>query len=76
MSTGALLKRLEALTQSIRVRHPKWIMMLIDGNLAEQSAADAIVEALGVTPDDTVLYLARYSDTDHDLPRLGGITHF
>jgi hypothetical protein len=74
MSNNGFLKRLENLAQSIKVRRRRWITVLVDGNSEDQSAADAIVQELEVTPDDIVIYLARFSGADPDLPRLGGIT--
>ena len=74
MSTNGFLRRLEQLAQTIRIRRPRWITILVDGNSEDQSAADTIVQELEVTPDDTVIYLARFSGTDPDLPRLGSIT--
>jgi hypothetical protein len=75
MSKNGFLKRLEHLKQSIIVRRPRWITILVDGNSEDQSAADAIVQELEVTPDDTVIYLARFSGTDTDLPKIGSITN-
>lgn len=74
MQTRVLNARLAVLAQTIRIRRPRWITILVDGNSEDQSAADTIVQELEVTPDDTAIYLARFSGTDPDLPRLGSIT--
>jgi hypothetical protein len=68
------MKRLEALEQTISFRRPRQIVVLVDGNSEDQSAADAIVQELEVKPDDLVIYLARFSCKDADLPKLGSIT--
>ena len=69
MSTNGFLRRQEQLAQTIRIRRPRWITILVDGNSEDQSGADTIVQELEVTPDDTVIYLVRFSGTDPDLPR-------
>ena len=68
------MKRLEALEQRISFRRPRQIVVLVDGNSEDQSAADAIVQELEVKPDDLVIYLARFGGTDPDLPRIASVT--
>lgn len=74
MSTNGFLRRLEQLAQTISFQRTRLIIVWVDGTVQDRSAADAIVQELEVTPDDTVIYLARFSGADTDLPRLGSIT--
>ena len=76
MNANGFLKRLEALAQSISVRRPRLIGILVDGHAEDQSAVDAIVQKLDPKPEDLVICVARFGGKDPDLPRLGGITHF
>ena len=72
--SSSFMKRLEALERSISFRRPRQIVVLVDGNSEDQSAADAIVQELESKPDDLVIYLARFTGDKSDLPRLGGVT--
>ena len=56
--------RRAALEQKITFRRPRRIVVLVDGNSEDQSAADAILQELEVKPDDLVIYLARFSGSD------------
>ena len=71
---GSIEKRIEALAQRIGSRRARQIIILVDGDKEDQSATDAIVQELDVRSKDLVIYLARFSGTDPDLPRLGSIT--
>jgi hypothetical protein len=69
MSNASFLKRLETLEQAIRIKRPRQITILIDGNSEDQSAAGALKD-LAPGKDDLVILLKRYGDPDPDLPRL------
>jgi hypothetical protein len=74
MSNVSLLKRLETLEQAIRLKRPRQITILIDGNSEDQPAAGALVQDLAPGKDDLVILLKRYGDPDPDLPRLLAVT--
>jgi hypothetical protein len=68
--SSSFMKRLEALEQKISFRRPRQIVVLVDGNNEDHSAADAIVRELAPGPDDLVIYLRRFGGDDLGLPRL------
>jgi hypothetical protein len=67
-------KRIDALAQRIGSRRARQIIILVDGDKEDQSAADAIVQELGVKPKDVVIYLGRFTGDKSELPKLGNIT--
>ena len=68
------MKRLEALEQKISFRRPRQIVVLVDGNNEDTSAADAIAQELAPSSNDLVIYLRRFGGDDPDLPRLLSVT--
>ena len=74
MSNKGFLKRLDQLARSVNVKRARQIVVLVDGNNEDQSAAGAIVQELAPGPRDLVIYLARFGGKDPNLPRLGSIT--
>jgi hypothetical protein len=74
MSSSSFLKRLEQLEKAIKLKRPRWITLLVDGNSEDQSAADAIPQDVAPGKDDLVIYLRRFGGDDPDLPRLLSVT--
>jgi hypothetical protein len=68
------MKRLEALEQKISVRRPRQIVVLVDGNSEDQSAAEVLLQELAPRPNDLVIYLRRFGGDDPDPPRLLSVT--
>ena len=71
---GSIEKRIEALAQRIGSSRARQIVILVDGDKDDQSAADAIVQELGAGRNDVVIFLGRFTGDKSDLPRLGSIT--
>jgi hypothetical protein len=60
MSVNGFMKRLEALAQSINVRHARQIIIEVDGNLPDDPATeDALLEPLKVTGNDLVVVIKK-----------------
>ena len=71
---GGIEKRIDALAQRIGSKRARQIVVLVDGNAEDQSAAEALVQELGVGRNDLVIFLGRFTGDKSDLPRLGSIT--
>ena len=65
---------LEQLAAALKLRRPRWISILVDGNEEDQSAAHAIAHELNPGPYDVVIYRGQYGGYDRNLPRLLAIT--
>jgi hypothetical protein len=73
MSSG-VMKRLEALERSISFS-PRQVVLLVDGNSEDQSAADAILQDVLPGKYDLLIYLRCFGGDDRSLPRLLSVTH-
>jgi hypothetical protein len=67
---GGIEKRLQALADKIGSRRARHIVILVDGEKEDQSAADALVQTLDVKRNDLVVYLARFTGDRSDLPKV------
>jgi hypothetical protein len=74
MSNAALMKRLAALEDRLNFRRTRQIIVWVDGNKKDQSAADAIVRKLDPKPNDLIVYIGRFAGADPELPVLHSIT--
>ncbi|MGA7544527.1 MAG: hypothetical protein WBW08_01655 [Methyloceanibacter sp.] len=61
---------LEQLAAALKLRRPRWISILVDGNEEDQSAAHAIAHKLNPGRYDLVTYCKQYGGYDRNLPRL------
>ena len=71
---GIIQRKLEQLQRALKLRRPRWISILVDGNEEDQSAANAIAHELNPGRYDLVTYCKQYGDYDRNLPRLLSIT--
>jgi hypothetical protein len=69
-----LQRKLEQLARALKLRRPRWISILVDGNEEDQSAAHAIAHQLNPGRYDLVTYCKQYGGFDRNLPRLLAIT--
>jgi hypothetical protein len=67
---GIIQRKLEQLQRALRLRRPRWISILVDGNEEDQSAAHAIAQQLNPGRYDLVTYCKQYGGYDRNLPRL------
>jgi hypothetical protein len=71
---GIIQRKLEQLQRALKLRRPRWISILVDGNEEDQSAAHAIAQELNPGRYDLVTYCKQYGSYDRNLPRLLAIT--
>jgi hypothetical protein len=67
---GIIQRKLDQLARALRLRRPRWISILVDGNEENQSAAHAIAHELNPGRYDLVTYCKQYGGYDRNLPRL------
>jgi hypothetical protein len=74
MSNNSLLKRLDAIAQSINVKQARWIVLEVDGNLDDDEAAvEALLEPLAIHNTDTVVTVKKFGAVE-GLPCVGSVT--
>jgi hypothetical protein len=72
---GGIEKRIDALAQRIGSRRARQIVVLVDGDQEDQSAAEALVQELGPGRNDLAIFLGRFTGDKSELPRIGSITN-
>jgi hypothetical protein len=70
MSSSSFLRRLEQLERAIRLKQPRQIFILVDGNAEDQLAADTLIQAQAPSADDLVVCIRHFGGDDRDLPRV------
>jgi hypothetical protein len=66
-------KRLERLESVIRFRTPRWMVILTNGSNPDEAAEAAILDELGATDEEVVIFAKRFVDTE-DLPRVHSVS--
>jgi hypothetical protein len=68
------LKKLAKLEQALRWQRPRFVTLLVDGTKpADEAAEAALLEPLGLQPDDIVVAVTRFVDVE-GLPRIQSVT--